>query len=56
MNECFCVCVYVSVSATYIHFTLVNHIEVVSFIAWREKQKRKAGVCEREQEKSRKST
>lgn len=21
--------------ATYIHFTLVNHIEVVSFIAWR---------------------
>lgn len=22
-------------SATYIHFTLVNHIEVVSFITWR---------------------
>lgn len=35
-------------SATYIHFTLVNHIEVVSFIAWREEKKGETQdfVCE----------
>lgn len=34
-------CACVSMSATYVHFTLVNHIEVVSFIAWggREEEK-----------------
>lgn len=33
--------------ATYVHFTLVNHIEVVSFIAWREEKRRNTGVRER---------
>lgn len=33
--------------ATYIHFTLVNHIEVVSFIAWREEKRRNTGVYDR---------
>lgn len=33
MKECF---IWVS---TYIHFTLVNHIKVVAFVTWREKQR-----------------
>ena len=48
MNEGFCSCTCVS---TYVHFTLVNHIEVVSFIAWREERRRKEGVCERAEKK-----
>lgn len=34
-------------STTYVHFTLVNHIEVVSFIAWRGETRRNTAVCER---------
>lgn len=51
MNECFCVYACVSMLTTYIHFTLVNHIEVVAFITWREEKQRNTGVCERAEKK-----
>lgn len=44
-------CPCVSMSATYVHFTLVNHIEVVSFIAWRAEKRRNTEVCERAEKK-----
>lgn len=55
MNECFCVYACVSMLTTYIHFTLVNHIEVVAFITWREEKQRNTGVCERAEKKQEKS-
>lgn len=47
MKECFCVCACDYLSATYVHFTLVNHIKVVSFIAWRGDRKKKTEELER---------
>lgn len=46
----FCVCACVFVSATYVHFTLIHHIEVISFIAWRAEKEEKE-VCERAEKK-----
>lgn len=51
MSECLCVYACVSMLTTYIHFTLVNHVEVVSFIAWREEKQRNSGVCKRAEKK-----
>lgn len=44
MRECFLrsVCM----STTYVHFTLVNHIEVVTFIAWRAEKRRNRSLRE----------
>jgi len=41
--------------ATYINFTLVNHIEVVAFITWRGEKRGAMTACEGEREKATKT-